>query len=255
MRIVSLNTWKCDGVYARRLPQMIEGIGRLQPDIVLLQEVFATDDGRYDTAGSMAEALSLDCVRAPSRYKTRQVDGRPFPSSCGQAVLTRLPVLERHIVDLPMLLEDGERIAQLVKLSFHGQIFWVGNLHLTHLGGAFSLRRHQLTSFLNAVQRFAKDEPIVISGDFNASIDSPDLAPLRDARFGLVNCFHGLAKYTHCTADGQLTDIDHLLVGRRGAWEVAAASTAMHIGTEDLSENASDHAALVVDLNLIDLVD
>jgi endonuclease/exonuclease/phosphatase family metal-dependent hydrolase len=48
MRIVSLNTWKKEGDYSRRLPLMRDGLAAMAPDVVCLQECFFADG--FDTA-------------------------------------------------------------------------------------------------------------------------------------------------------------------------------------------------------------
>lgn len=252
VRLVSLNTWKCDGPYSRRLQLMADGLLGLRPDVVLLQEVFASEDGRHDTAARIAEALSLTCFRAPSRTKIRSVEGDAVASSCGLAILSRFPFLQQHVLDLPTSLDDGDRIAQFAQLLVQDRPFWVVNLHLTHLEGELCLRRDQIDSIVNSSQRLAGDESIVIGGDFNAPIDSLELMPLFDSRLGFLDCFQGLPKRTHWTDLGQSLDIDHVLVGGAPSWKVRSASTTMCGCTNGRSETASDHAALVVDLSLVD---
>lgn len=252
VRIVSLNTWKCDGPYSRRLQLMADGLLGLRPDVVLLQEVFASEDGRHDTAARIAETLSLTCFRAPSRTKIRAVEGDAVASSCGLAILSRFPFLQQRVLDLPKSVDDGERIAQFAQLLVQDRPFWVVNLHLTHLESESFLRRDQIDSILNSSQGLAGDEAIVIGGDFNAPIDSLELMPLFDSPLRLLDCFQGLPKCTHWTNLGQSLDIDHVLVGGDPSWKVRSASTAMAGCANDRSEAASDHAALVVDLSLVD---
>lgn len=248
MRIVTLNTWKCDGAYGRRLDLMIDGLGELQPDIVLLQEVFASDDGLHDTALRISNALSMACVRAPSRAKNRMVDGRSIPSTSGLATLSRHPATQAHILPLPADREDGERIAHVARLSLEGHSIWVANLHLSHLPDAAALRRDQLTVVLKSVVAMAHADLFVVGGDFNASLESKELSPFLRSPWELNNPFHGQVKYTHCADDGRVMDIDHILTGNCGSWRVTNASTAMNISDCDTSMPPSDHAAVVVDL-------
>ncbi|MEK9722971.1 MAG: hypothetical protein VW405_05730 [Rhodospirillaceae bacterium] len=55
---VTLNTWKCDSDYVARLPLMASALADTRPDLVLLQGVFATVDGRHDTAMFLARELN-----------------------------------------------------------------------------------------------------------------------------------------------------------------------------------------------------
>jgi endonuclease/exonuclease/phosphatase family metal-dependent hydrolase len=76
MRIVSLNTWKCDGPYRQRLGLMAEELAALAPDVLLLQEVFATEDGHADTAAFLAQALAMHVIVSPARRKHRLFEGQ-----------------------------------------------------------------------------------------------------------------------------------------------------------------------------------
>ena len=70
MRIVTLNTWKNEGDYARRLPLMRDGLAALSPDVVCLQECFVADG--FDTAAFLAAELGLHLYAAPARDIVKQ---------------------------------------------------------------------------------------------------------------------------------------------------------------------------------------
>ena len=59
LRVVTLNTWKCEGDYRARLPRMAAGLRALDADLVCLQEVFACAAPSADTAAWLADALGL----------------------------------------------------------------------------------------------------------------------------------------------------------------------------------------------------
>jgi endonuclease/exonuclease/phosphatase family metal-dependent hydrolase len=248
LRIVSLNTWKCDGVYTRRLQAMKAGLQALHPDVVLLQEVFASDDGQYDTARDVAQALSMQCIRAPSRHKVRWMDGQQFASTCGLAILSRFPIMESSTYDLPTASEDGDRIVQCAKLSVAGTVLWVVNLHLTHLVEANALREHQVKHIVHLLSSNKMDSAVVMGGDFNATIASRELKALLVPSLGLVNCFEGKSKFTHCNTQGQQVDIDHLFMRPANTWRVESARTAFSVSADKDSDAPSDHMALVLDL-------
>jgi len=54
LRIVTINTWKCDGAYRNRLRWLGDELKRLQPDVIAMQECFRDVDGEYDTAAYLA---------------------------------------------------------------------------------------------------------------------------------------------------------------------------------------------------------
>lgn len=239
MRIVTLNTWKCDGDYPARLTGMARTLERLQPDLVLLQEVFATGDGRADTAAFLAGALGLVATPAPARFKPRAFDGRDVPSSSGLALLSRQALREHHVLTLPADDRDGERLAQLARWQHRGRSGWVANLHLTHLADGAGLRSRQLGAVLAFWQARAARERLVLGGDFNAGPGSPEFDSLLRPPWRLVQPFGEVPKQTHRSSDGSAADLDHLLLG---GWPEHAVLRA------EVTEASSDHDAVVLDL-------
>jgi endonuclease/exonuclease/phosphatase family metal-dependent hydrolase len=250
LRIVTLNTWKCDGSYARRVELMTRELTGLNPDIVLLQEVFVSADGDLDTARHIATSLQMSVVYAPARAKTRKLEGRSIASTSGLCVLTRYPVCDTQTLPLPTDEADGERIAQIIKLMIGHQSIWIANVHLTHLPAAADLRQAQIECVCAALSRAAGTSTRIIGGDFNAAADSAELATLLEPASGFVNPFGFENKVTHCQQDGTTLDIDHLLVspGDQG-WHPLRAFTALSSIDQKFGITPSDHVAVVVDLS------
>ena len=71
LKVVTFNTWKCDGEYAMRLEAMCEQMKALDADVFALQECFATLDGSTDTARFLAHHLGMHLHTAPARRKPR----------------------------------------------------------------------------------------------------------------------------------------------------------------------------------------
>jgi endonuclease/exonuclease/phosphatase family metal-dependent hydrolase len=249
MRIVSLNTWKCDGDYRHRLGLMAEGLATLAPDLLLLQEVFATDDGQADTAAFLASTLSMHVAAVPARRKHRMFEGQSCLSTSGLAVLSRQAIKSWQALDLPCDEADGERIALLASVSHRGQDLWLANLHLTHLPEAGALRARQLEYCLEALQPLAGAGPFVIGGDFNASPGSAEFDQMLQAPWRLINPFAGQAKATHCNDAGQEMDLDHLLLSHHWATaKMCRAFIAMKPDEQESGKRPSDHAAVGVEL-------
>jgi endonuclease/exonuclease/phosphatase family metal-dependent hydrolase len=249
MRILTLNTWKCDGAYRQRLAAMVRGLSAWQPDVVLLQEAFATDDGHADTARHLAQALGMIATVAPARHKVRVFEGHHCPSRSGLALLTREPPPAHHVLQLPSDPADGERIAQLARLVHQGQTFWMANVHLTHLSHASALRAQQLATTLAALHRLAGASPMVVGGDFNSGPGHTEIDGLRDAPWHLCNPFDGLAKTTHRTDDGRDLDLDHLLLSGWPSNAVRHAAVVLDPRDAAAGPAASDHAAVMLDLD------
>jgi len=251
MRIVSLNTWKCEGAYRQRLDLMAEGLAALAPDLLLLQEVFATDDGQADTAAFLAQALSMSLARAPARRKPRRFEGESRVSTSGLALLSRHPLLSCQSILLPSDPADGERIVQLASVSHAGHLLWLANLHLSHLPDAGILRTRQLQTCLEALEPLAGNQPYLIGGDFNAAPGSAEMTRWLQPPWGLIDPFAGQPKVTHRSDAGRALDLDRVLLSRDWpAASVRQALVAMAPWQSDASMAASDHAAVVLDLSL-----
>ncbi len=238
MRLVTLNTWKCDGAYARRLARMEAGLAALAADVVTLQEVFLAPALGCDTAATLAAALGLEAAVLPLRRKPRNVAGRSADSWSGLAVLSRRPILSQRTIALPADPRDGERAALAVELERDGTRMTVVALHLTHLAGADALRRRQWDHIVAAT---ADCPTVLAAGDFNAAAElfGSD-GRLRECRRHL-----GIAPHSTLIGDGPAACIDHIFFSRDGRLAPTRCAEAMVETTLDRA--ASDHCAVVAD--------
>lgn len=240
MRIVTLNTWKNEGQYERRLALMAKGLGALAPDIVCLQECFVAKG--HDTAAYLAAELGLRLTAAPARRKLRQHLGETLPSASGLAILHRNAPLATGRLDLPSDPVDGQRIAQWADVAPGLRVL---NLHLTHLGGpeAARLRASQLVQAMTECHRPGQD--LLVAGDLNASGDAPELAPIAA----------DLDPTAVATLQGERADrapspsrtLDHLALVQPKAWTITARFRALDQPDAE-GWFPSDHAAVVADL-------
>lgn len=239
MRIVTLNTWKNEGDYDRRLALMGEGLAGLDPDVVLLQEVFASEG--LDTASMLSARLGAAVSCFPARTKRRNHLGRQMLSSSGLAILSREPVQAqaRALVSDP---RDGERIAVRATLADGLRLL---NLHLSHLGGDLgrALRARQLAEALDWAAEDGAGT-LIIGGDLNATLADPELAALRR----LAVPIHELGPTLIAGGGPHGGAIDHIALidptGRR-----RLVRTGLALNTPDgTGVFPSDHAAVVADL-------
>ncbi len=168
--VATLNTWKCDGDYPARLDAMACGLRAQPPDILLLQEVFQSDDGVYDTAAHLADALGLHPVTVPARAKSRMVGGQTVASRSGLAILSRWPIRDSARLDLPDHPDDGDRIALRATVDSPAGPLTAVNTHLTHLTEKDELRRQQLATITDWFGPADPTDPTLLGGDFNASL-------------------------------------------------------------------------------------
>lgn len=237
MRIVTLNTWKNEGDYRRRLRLMRDGLAELSPDVVCLQEVFSARGA--DTARELGAALGFVVHVAPARFKPRVHEGRVAHSSSGLAILTRWPGASCSMM-LPSDPADGERIAQRLDLRIGDRGLRVLNLHLTHLRGADKLRTTQLNRALAWAEE-GLTGGLVIAGDLNATAADAALArlalPLRPGTL------HG----ARVGAVGKAAAIDHCELVSPGGWR--EIDRVRGLETPDAEGwLPSDHASVGLDL-------
>jgi len=170
--VVSLNLDQDRDDWPARRVRLVEVLQRLRPEAIALQEVLQTPD-LPNQAQWLAAQLGYHChfisPDPPSRPQRR-----------GNALLTRLPVLE----EAETLLHPFEdySVAGLVRVDLHGQAvnLYFTRLHATRDGGAS--RREQADDLMAWIDATAEGVPSLLAGGFFAAADAPDLAPLA-ARF------------------------------------------------------------------------
>jgi endonuclease/exonuclease/phosphatase family metal-dependent hydrolase len=257
-----------------RLERIAGILAELEPDVVTLQEVaILTPDGALDDQPAELGRLLAMAVRYASTHSFRLVDpadpsiaqrgqrpGSATPlargsAMWGNAVLSRDALADGFAVGLPRaedddLVEPADADHDLAGVRYEdtepghrerrcvvgGVTAGIGlaTTHLSYMGR--EQRRRQADALRAAIERFSG--PLVVSGDFNAPLHSPELASLRD---GLADAFTavgiGPADPARNTSNGW--PIDHVLV--RGL-TVDSCRVATEAG------DASDHWPVVVDL-------
>jgi endonuclease/exonuclease/phosphatase family metal-dependent hydrolase len=174
MRIVTWNLWWRFGPWEQRQPGISDELVALEPDLALLQEVWAADDGA-DQARILAEATGLHMAR------THKPDGSV--DHFGNAILSRWPL----------------RVSETIRLSgptgqpSHRSALacWVDAPHgpwlvvVTHLAWRYDeseLRQRQLAEVVDLIVRHRSDDPlsppVILGGDFNAVPESDEIRKL-----------------------------------------------------------------------------
>ncbi|MFM7331907.1 MAG: endonuclease/exonuclease/phosphatase family protein [Brachymonas sp.] len=248
MKLVSLNTWKAEGQYLRRIEAMAQGLKALSPDVIALQEDLRTADELTHTARSLALALDMQVFWLPARPKLRTVGMQRKLTTSGMAILSRYPVQEQHVLALPQDERDGERVAQCVRLADPAGDWWLVNLHLTHLDDRADLRKQQLETILSAMADLAPTQPVVLCGDFNAGPDDEEISHFLSIG-RLRDVFSDAAKVTHVDAAGVDRNLDHILLRPNRGLAVAIGYAAVVLDKPN-SEGVmfSDHYGVYADL-------
>jgi hypothetical protein len=253
LRVVSLNTWKCDGDYLQRLPIMASGLRALEPDIVVLQEVFRSINGRWDTAAYLAESLQMRASCSWARRKPRWLQGAWHDSESGMAMLCNRPVLDQWTLRLPSSEQDGERNAQLFAFEDAAETFWLANLHLTHLPDAHALRLAQWRAVWSHAALTQLSGSLWMVGDFNTALTpaykwlEPPSPWRAEDTFAELQQGH---KLTHKGENGVLHNLDQCLrMWRVSRGKRTAINAQVVLRTPDAVTGllASDHFGLLID--------
>lgn len=174
LRLVTFNTHHGVGDDGRHdLVRIAELLQRTDADVVCLQEVdrhFGDRSQHVDQAEQLSRALDRELVWGSAiRKSTRGGPDRQY----GNALLTRLPVLDEQVLALP---GEGEpRSAVRVLLGVGSTALTVVTTHLSsNAGRARAAQAAALAGLLPA------DGAAVVVGDLNCGPTAPELTPLRE---------------------------------------------------------------------------
>jgi len=175
LRIVTYNVHKCRGMDGRTHPERIASVlGRLNPDIVALQEVIGAGPRGSGQEERISQRLGMASVLAP----TRTLRGHPY----GNALLSRIPIKHHAAFDLS---EDGlePRLLQRVDLSLQDYRI---HLYNVHLGTSQKERGRQARKLIHFLSDPSVRGPKILLGDFNEWRKGPATRLLAEAFQGLV---------------------------------------------------------------------
>lgn len=165
LTVVTLNLWHDQRDWPKRLAVILAKLREVRPDVLCLQEVLQ-HGGLRNQAETLADSLgyhvhftSVDSVHHVKRY--------------GNAILTRHPVL--HAGGRNLAPPDDYRTVAHVRIDFHGQMIDVYNTHLHHTPEGGAIRMTQVRDLLAFVDTTLGDGAVVLAGDFNADLDTPEL--------------------------------------------------------------------------------
>src|SRR5687767_964815 len=135
-RIATYNIHKCIGLDRRVRPKRIaEVLKQIDADVVALQEVSGMDQvsGERNHLHAIAEELRMDFRTGENR--------RLHGGAYGNALLTRLPIIDQHNYDLTWRKSEPRGCLHLtIALGDKAPVLQVYNVHL---GTGFFERRYQ----------------------------------------------------------------------------------------------------------------
>lgn len=179
LKLLTINTWKCEGDYTKRLALLTAQIQALSPDVILLQEVFRTIDNQYNTIRHLVSHLNLQYSFLPMRRRVRSVMGEKRDSFSGMGCLSKHSIHYTEAIKLPSSEADGGRVGQLIKIKIQDQFYLFGNIHLSFLQDSDALKMNQLDAML---ERMARHEDGIkayfLGGDMNSTPESATIQHL-----------------------------------------------------------------------------
>lgn len=243
--------WNIDR--GKHLDEIKEQIRQQKPDLCIFQEVDfdARRTHREDVAKELAQTFEMNYVFAPEFHELSQGTADE-PAYHGQALLTTMPVRASRMIrfqhqsgwwkprrlllsNVPLLQRrEGGRVALVAELDNGGKPLVVYDLHLESKGTE-QLRLEQLDEVLQDAQRYPKETPIIIAGDFNTFLFRSRLIP-RLTEAGFRSVFGDRRPKTHVL----LGELDWIFV--RGSIETERE--------EVLKVHGSDHFPIAVDVRL-----
>ncbi|HEV2082664.1 MAG TPA: endonuclease/exonuclease/phosphatase family protein [Brevundimonas sp.] len=233
LRLATFNIWHDREDWPKRLPLIVETLRAADADVIALQEVLEdAATGLPNQADTLAAALGGYEVRFTS------TDAEGAPRRYGNAILSRLPILETRTRKLEPL--DDYRTALRVRVDFDGRPIDVVNTHFHHTSEGASIRARQAADLLAWIGE--GDAPLIVMGDFNAPLEDAGLAGLAASPRFVTALPAGAVPTTLNTNEGhQPRVIDHIFVQRDG-FDVVSARVS---GTADVDGVwPSDHYAV-----------
>ena len=265
MRAMTWNVWwRFGGAWRDRERRIAATVRRVRPDVLGLTEAWAgegtTQMDRLAFADGMATAF------APTSLPPLP-DPPEEPSQAGIAmgvgVLSRWPILATEVHELPHPQRPGPPPTALLTTLAHPRgplhfivacLEWESRYAGDHLAQARAL------ADLVADPRLDGDQPVLVTGDFNASAEASELAPLLAVATdawpagggdpGAVTLSSAVPQAPLAAAKQIDRRIDHILArpGRPGA--PLTVRSAFLAGEEPIEGRyPSDHFAVVADLD------
>ena len=238
LRVVTLNIYHDRADWPARLPLIVEQLRALDADVIALQEVLQAE-GLPNQALSIGQALG---------YSVQFVSNDPpdHPRRYGNALLTRLPVLEQDWT--PLALREDSRSLGHARLRFEGAPIDVYFTHLHHTQEGGAIRRRQLQDLRAFIARRPSPAPSLVLGDFNAPVTAPEMT----AMAGYVDSFGSVHPGADARAVTTLNPhffdfrarIDHVFA-ESGRFEVLDARTVLDTPGAD-GTWPSDHFGIFV---------
>lgn len=163
MKILTLNTWQEKGPWQDRWEVIFKGLEDYDPDLVCFQEVFNSQ-----WAKELKERAGFPYLFFPAE-----------PS--GLMVLSQFPILKDGCLTMKTQspTEDYKRYALFIEIEAQNSRLAVFNTHLSWRLDEGKIREKQVEELLNFIDENTDRHEILVTGDFNAPPETPELELMR----------------------------------------------------------------------------
>ena len=185
---MTINTWKCDGDYHKRMQILASQLQALNPAIVACQECFYSDETGTDTLKFLAKKLSMNYAFVAARFKKRHFEANWIDSFSGLGILSAYPLTAVNQFNLPEVPGDEDRKVQQAEIALPaGTRILITNVHLTHVNNV-PARKAQAEALANIATANKAFSYSLICGDFNAVPGSVEISAFMN-RSGAIDCY------------------------------------------------------------------
>ena len=176
LRLLTLNLWNISEPLEPRFRALAEGLKKLGPEIVCLQEV-----SRDPKSGRSQAEIVADMCRLKHHVGEN-----------GLSIISSQPVVRSAIEPLPEMPDDPPRQVLLAEFVVEARPLLIINTHLAYRPKLVEGRKKQVQAMLAAIRRHdpkPRDCPKVLCGDFNDVADSPAIRLVLGDDIGFRDAF------------------------------------------------------------------
>lgn len=244
LTVVTLNLWHDQHDWPKRLMRIVRELRQIRPDVLCLQEVLQNPYLR-NQAETLAD--SLGC-----RVQFASVDPPGSPKRYGNAILTPHPVLAAGTRNLAPT--DDYRVVAHVRFEWRGRAIDAYSTHLHHTPRGRAIRATQIRHLLAWVDSTRGEGPVVLAGDFNCELGSPEMKPITSRYLDAFWAVHPRARRADAVTFNKRFGpdpgaIDHIFVDRAGPGRLEPVGSDVIFRTLGPdSVWASDHFGVVAKL-------
>lgn len=247
LSVLTLNIWFDQGNWPARFALMLEEIRRLDPDIIGLQEVIqrATLDNQ---AQQMADSLGY-------YYYFDSVDPVERDQRFGNAILSRYPIEATNFRALNPL--NQYRKVVHARVNVDGHTVDVYNTHLHNAQFDNHIREEQIAHMLEFIDETNSGGLIVVTGDYNANPDWPEMSLMYEGFTDVYPLFHANhLSPEHATLNHHLGHqqrrIDYVFFDKQSSDRLAPLSAEVVLDEPDANGvYASDHFGVFAAFNIV----